>query len=164
MTTATPENTTLRALFNARAMLKKVGRDVAICGTLYATPLAMRIYENPEMYTLESIPAIAGILAALTGITALSMSMGRYAGGAVGLGIDALSNKIAHKPALSCMETRKSLAAIGGFIGVSACYIPYLVMTAIMTNATENTEPPTPQKPELIFVSHQPEPLKKLHL
>lgn len=158
------QTTTLRSLFNARSMFKKVGRDIAISGSLYAAPLALRVYENWGAYTTADIGPMGGILALLTGVTAIGISTGRYMGGGIGLGIDALSNVISRKPALSSMETRKAAATIGGFIGFAACYIPYLVMSAMMTNAIETYEPPQPKKSELIYVISNPASTKGLQI
>ncbi|QQG35523.1 MAG: hypothetical protein HYS17_08280 [Micavibrio aeruginosavorus] len=160
MGTTPPEKTTLRSLFNARSMLKKIGRDIAISGTFYAAPLAMRVYENWGAYSAADIAPVSGMLALLTGVTAVGISTGRYLGGGVGLSIDALVNTARRKPALSSMETRKAAATIGGFIGFASCYIPYLVMSALMTNSIEAHEP-QPKEAELIYVINKSESIRE---
>lgn len=131
MTENTP-TPTLRSLFNARSMALKFGRDCLIGTVAYGIPVGVRIVENLPTYTSATdVLPLLGIFGVI-GATALSSTLGRYAGGGISLACNAVFNTARGKPPLQTSYGRKTLAAVGGIAAALPLYMSFMMLTKMV--------------------------------
>ena len=146
---------TLRDAFNPVAMLKKFGRDCAFAGSTYAVPASIRLSENFAVLQ-DPYWYLAGAIAIAT--TGAAITLGRYAGGAVGMGLDAGYNKLRGQN-LWTNHVRKPLAALTGTAAGA-----FILASAIMGSSVLDLKgSPAPEKEPLNapLVIPSPRPLLK---
>jgi len=150
---------TLHSLFNAKSMALKFGRDALIGTVAYGIPVGIRVVENLPAYTASDILPMLGIFGVI-GATALSSTLGRYAGGGVSMACNAAFNVARGQPALKTDYGRKPLAALGGIATALPIYMSFMMLTGMIdlniANAPANSqtiaqaETPTTIKPPVL--------------
>lgn len=125
------KDSSLKALFNKKAMVLKVLRDVALCAVAYAVPAFIAASQMASDVSGTKIVALAAVASVMTGVVA---TLGRYKGGVAGFFADRMWEMCTDKPMMSEHTCRKTFAAIAGLVAGGFVYATGLTAGAAIMN------------------------------